>query len=83
MTITATFLSDILTLLTAHLHLCYMLSLVIYRQQLRSADSLWKLFQGEATYSTCYVQHDLCDMQAEEQTPSGSELIHGCLIWIN
>lgn len=47
MTMTMAFVSDMLSLLTAHICLCYLLLLVVFRQQLHAASSLWKLFQGE------------------------------------
>ena len=47
-TATVAFFSDALSLSTLHVRVCYSLLLFLYRQQLRAADSLWKLFRGEA-----------------------------------
>ncbi|GBE83546.1 N-acetylglucosaminyl-phosphatidylinositol biosynthetic protein [Sparassis crispa] len=47
MTMVVSLLSDSLSLLTAHLYICYFMSTAIFRQQLSLAGSLWNLFRGK------------------------------------
>ena len=46
MTMIISLLSDTLSVLTAHLYICYYISATIFRQQLSLAGSLWNLFRG-------------------------------------
>ncbi|KAI0753342.1 N-acetylglucosaminyl transferase component-domain-containing protein [Daedaleopsis nitida] len=47
MTMIVSLLSDALTLLTAHLYVCYYVSATIFSHQLSLAGSLWNLFRGK------------------------------------
>ncbi|EPQ52601.1 Gpi1-domain-containing protein [Gloeophyllum trabeum ATCC 11539] len=40
-------LLDLLNVFTVHLHICYYIGAAVYRQQLRTLDSLWNLFRGK------------------------------------
>ena len=52
MTAAALLLSDALSLLTAHLYLCYFISATVYSNQLSLASSLWNLFRGKPLSNT-------------------------------
>ncbi|KAG6872222.1 hypothetical protein C0995_011938 [Termitomyces sp. Mi166 len=45
-TITISLLLDMLAVLTAHIHVCYVLSRAAYQRMLKTAGSLWNLFRG-------------------------------------
>ncbi|KAI0332188.1 Gpi1-domain-containing protein [Cubamyces sp. BRFM 1775] len=47
MTMIVSLFSDTLSLFTAHLYACYIISATIFRQQLNLAGSLWNLFRGK------------------------------------
>ncbi|KAI0718601.1 Gpi1-domain-containing protein [Cerioporus squamosus] len=47
MTMIVSLLSDTLSVLTAHLYVCYYISATVFRQQLSLAGSLWNLFRGK------------------------------------
>ncbi|KAI1792425.1 Gpi1-domain-containing protein [Ganoderma leucocontextum] len=47
MTMIISLLSDILSLFTAHLYVCYYISATVFRHQLGLAGSLWNLFRGK------------------------------------
>ena len=47
MTMIVSLLSDTLSLLTAHLYVCYYVSATVFRHQLGLAGSLWNLFRGK------------------------------------
>ncbi|KAH9936698.1 Gpi1-domain-containing protein [Amylocystis lapponica] len=47
MTMIVALLSDILSLLTAQLHLCYLIATTVFSRQLSLARSLWNLFRGK------------------------------------
>ncbi|KZT64436.1 Gpi1-domain-containing protein [Daedalea quercina L-15889] len=47
MTMIVSLLSDIIGLLTLHLHVCYVLSATAFRHELGLARSLWNLFRGK------------------------------------
>ena len=46
MTTVVSLLSDIITLFTLHLRICYILSATAFRHELGLAGSLWNLFRG-------------------------------------
>ncbi|KAI0693868.1 N-acetylglucosaminyl transferase component-domain-containing protein [Cytidiella melzeri] len=46
-TMTTALLNDLLSLITAHLYLCYSLSHVVFGKQLDAVGALWKLFRGK------------------------------------
>ena len=58
MTTLVSLLSDALSLLTAHLYVCYVISATVFSHQLSLAGSLWNLFRGEST-SACRVNETL------------------------
>ncbi|KAJ7112892.1 N-acetylglucosaminyl transferase component-domain-containing protein [Mycena epipterygia] len=47
MTTAIALFSDLLALLTVHIHICYLLSSLLYARLLRTAGSLWNLFRGK------------------------------------
>ncbi|KAI0672228.1 N-acetylglucosaminyl transferase component-domain-containing protein [Trametes maxima] len=47
MTMVVSLLSDTLSMLTAHLYACYVISATVFSQQLSLAGSLWNLFRGK------------------------------------
>ncbi|OBZ76949.1 N-acetylglucosaminyl-phosphatidylinositol biosynthetic protein gpi1 [Grifola frondosa] len=47
MTMIVSLLSDTLSLLTAHLQICYLISTAVFSQQLSLLASLWNLFRGK------------------------------------
>lgn len=47
MTFILSLLSDVLSVLSLHIYLCYLLATTVFRQQLRLALSLWHLFRGK------------------------------------
>ncbi|KAI0357672.1 Gpi1-domain-containing protein [Trametes cingulata] len=47
MTMIISLLSDVLSVLTAHLYACYFISATVFRHQLSLAGSLWNLFRGK------------------------------------
>ncbi|RDX42865.1 Gpi1-domain-containing protein [Lentinus brumalis] len=47
MTMIVSLLSDTLSVLTAHLYVCYYISATVFSQQLSLAGSLWNLFRGK------------------------------------
>ncbi|TFY53933.1 hypothetical protein EVJ58_g9161 [Rhodofomes roseus] len=47
MTMIVSLLSDIISLLTVHVYVCYVLSATVFRQVLGLAGSLWNLFRGK------------------------------------
>ncbi|KAI0657593.1 N-acetylglucosaminyl transferase component-domain-containing protein [Cubamyces menziesii] len=47
MTMIVSLLSDTLSLFTAHLYACYIISATVFRHQLSLAGSLWNLFRGK------------------------------------
>ncbi|KAI0767286.1 N-acetylglucosaminyl transferase component-domain-containing protein [Fomes fomentarius] len=47
MTMIISLLSDIFSLLTAHLYVCYYISATVFSHQLSLAGSLWNLFRGK------------------------------------
>ncbi len=46
MTMIISLVSDIFSLLTAHLYVCYYISATVFSHQLSLAGSLWNLFRG-------------------------------------
>lgn len=46
-TMTVALLTDILSLVTAHMHLCYKLCLAVFAKQLDAISALSKLFRGK------------------------------------
>lgn len=46
-TLTISLFSDLLSVTTAHVQLCYHISRLVYRQQLNIAGSLWHIFRGK------------------------------------
>ncbi|KIP02659.1 hypothetical protein PHLGIDRAFT_285224 [Phlebiopsis gigantea 11061_1 CR5-6] len=46
-TLTISLFSDLLSVTTAHVQLCYHISRLVYRQQLNIAGSLWNIFRGK------------------------------------
>ena len=50
MTMIVSLLSDTLSLFTAHLYACYIISATVFRHQLSLAGSLWNLFRGTSQY---------------------------------
>ena len=53
MTMIVSLLSDTLSLLTAHLYVCYYVSATVFRHQLGLAGSLWNLFRGKRYNVLC------------------------------
>ena len=47
MTMIVSLLSDVLSVLTAHLYVCYYISATVFGHQLALAGSLWNLFRGK------------------------------------
>ncbi|PIL29188.1 hypothetical protein GSI_09237 [Ganoderma sinense ZZ0214-1] len=47
MTMVVSLLSDVLSVLTAHLYVCYWISATVFRHQLALAGALWNLFRGK------------------------------------
>lgn len=45
-------LSDLLSIFTAHLYICYVVSGAVFRYQLMVAASLWNLFRGKHVFIT-------------------------------
>lgn len=52
MTMVVSLLSDIITLFTLHLRICYNLSATAFRHELGLAGSLWNLFRGRFPETT-------------------------------
>lgn len=46
LTMSMSLVSDLLSLLTVHLYVCYLLATAVFANQLRTAGSLWNLFRG-------------------------------------
>ncbi|KIY44688.1 Gpi1-domain-containing protein, partial [Fistulina hepatica ATCC 64428] len=46
-TITISICADMLSFVTAHLYLCYIVTSVVYHRMLETAGSLWNLFRGK------------------------------------
>lgn len=60
MTMILSLLSDLLSVLTIHLYICYLLATTIFSQQLSMLGSLWNLFRGMfALYDACEATHEL------------------------
>lgn len=55
MTLAISISSDLLSLLTAHIYMCYIISTAVYYRQLRMAGSLWNLFRGK--YQSSVMNH--------------------------
>jgi phosphatidylinositol N-acetylglucosaminyltransferase subunit Q len=49
MTMILSLLSDLLSVLTGHLYLSYLIATVIFSRQLSVAHSLWNLFRGKTS----------------------------------
>lgn len=49
-TLTISLFSDLLSVTTAHVQLCYHISRLVYRQQLNIAGSLWHIFRGLSSH---------------------------------
>jgi len=47
MSVSISLFSDLLSVLTAHIHVCYLISMAVYHRQLEMAGSLWNLFRGK------------------------------------
>ena len=47
MTMVVSLLSDVLSVLTAHLYVCYWIAATVFRHQLGLAGALWNLFRGK------------------------------------
>lgn len=52
MAMVVSLLSDIISLFTLHLHVCYVLSATAFRHELNLAGSLWNLFRGRSQETT-------------------------------
>ena len=57
MTTIVSLLSDALSLLTAHLYVCYVISATVFSHQLSLAGSLWNLFRGEFPPAYYLIEH--------------------------
>ena len=55
MTMIVSLLSDIISLFTLHLRVCYILSATAFRHELGLAGSLWNLFRGRSLEFACTV----------------------------
>jgi hypothetical protein len=68
-TMTTAISRDIVSLLTAHIYVCYAVSRLVFRRQLDIAGALWKLFRGEKI--CCYELFWLidCIYREEEKYP--------------
>ncbi len=57
MTMIVSLLSDTLSVLTAHLYVCYYISATVFSQQLSLAGSLWNLFRGKSLRPALTLMH--------------------------
>ncbi|KAF9228648.1 Gpi1-domain-containing protein [Gyrodon lividus] len=65
MTMTLSLSLDLVSLLTAHLHACYLVSSTIYRRVLMLVGSLWNLFRGKR-YNTLRNRTDRWDYDVDQ-----------------
>lgn len=65
MTMTLSLFLDLVSVLTAHLHACYLVSSTIYRRILMLIGSLWNLFRGKR-YNTLRNRTDRWDYDVDQ-----------------
>lgn len=59
LTMSLSLVSDLLSFLTLHLYLCYLIATAIFSNQLSTAGSLWNLFRGEYSSRFSEIEVDL------------------------
>ena len=82
-TMTAALLTDILSLFTVHMRLCYVLSLTVFAKQLEAAGALWKLFRGTVMHTLDVWRMTNLDSQERGSTSFGGGLTLGSLTLIS
>ncbi|CAL1704111.1 unnamed protein product [Somion occarium] len=65
LTMSVSALSDLLGIVTLHLHICYIMSAAVFSQQLTISGSLWNLFRGKR-YNVLRKRKDSWDYDVDQ-----------------